>query len=120
MPAVLRLDQQSFCASGRFGDYGKSDVSRSGSNLSWSPREVPDCSDENARGAGDAAGTGSGGAGGDAGGESRQTHIAHAGLSKSNGNVDAAGVAAQGIGAGRPAPGPGGGRDRKSTRLNSS
>src|ERR1700719_317501 len=98
MPAVLRSDQQSVCASGRFRDYGKPDVSGSGGDLPRSAREVPGRSDEDASGARDAAGSGFGSAGGHAGSESRQAHPAYAGLSKSDGNVDAAGVAAQGIG----------------------
>src|SRR5712664_2606635 len=110
MPAVLRPDQQSVCASGRFRDYGKPDVSGSGGDLPWSARAVPECSDEHVRGTGDATGSGSGGAGGDAGGEPRQAHRAYAGLPESDGNIDAAGIEAQGIGACRAAPGPGGGR----------
>src|SRR5712691_4567244 len=95
MPAVLRFDQQSVCASRRFRDYGKPDVSGSGGDFPRSAGAMLERSDEHARGARKAAGAGSGSAGSDTGSESRQAHPAYAGLSESDGNVDATGIAAQ-------------------------
>src|SRR6266478_3652912 len=109
MPAVLRPNQQSVCASGRFGDYGKPDVSGSGGDLSRGAGTVPERADEHSRGAGEAAGAGYGGAGGDAGGQSRKVDTADAGFPKSERNVDAAGVATKVIGISRAASGSGGG-----------
>src|SRR5260370_38665127 len=109
MPAILRFDQQSVCASRRFRDYGKPDVSGGGRDFPRSARAVPERSDEDAGRAGDAFGTRSGSAGGNAGGESRQAHPAYAGLPKSHGNIDATGIAPQITGVGRTPPGSGSG-----------
>src|SRR5216683_3046501 len=110
MPAVLRFDQQSVCASGRFRDYGESDVSRSSGDFPRRSGAVLERPGEYVPGTRDATGARSGSSGSDAGGESGQAHPAYAGLSESDGNVDAACIAAQIIGVGLALPGPGGGR----------
>src|SRR5882762_7520005 len=104
MPAGFRFDQQSVCAAGRFGDYGKPDVSRSGGDFSRSARQVPERSDENACGTGSSSGARFGSVGGDAGRKSREADSADARLPKPNRNIDAAGFAAQSIGTGGTAP----------------
>src|SRR5882724_2185032 len=100
MPAGFRPDQQSVCATGRFGDYGKPDVSRSGGDFPRSARQVPERSNENACGTGSSSGAGLGSFGGDAGGESSEADPADAGLPKPNRNIDALGFEAQGVGIG--------------------
>src|SRR5258707_5083206 len=105
MPAVVRLDQQSVRATGRLRNHGKPHVSGSGGHLPWGAGEVLERSDENAGGARNAAGAGPGSPGGDPSAESREAHFAHAGLSESDGNFDAAGIAAQVAPIGRTAPG---------------
>src|SRR6266403_5220633 len=107
MPAVFRSDQQSVCAAGRFRDYGKPDVSGSGSDFSRSARQVPERSDEDACGTGSSFGVRPGSVGGDTGGKSGEADPAHAGLPKPDRNVDAASIASEGLGTGGAAPGPG-------------